>query len=247
MEKAEYEVMYRVEEDYWWYVGLHRLLLAWIERVANGRRLRVLDAGCGTGRLLALLSDHDARGVELAPEAFPFLARRGLANVVRGSITELSFPDTSFDLVVSADVACCVGPPGDAKAFAEMARVLAPGGVLLLHLPAFPALHGEHDRAVHIRRRYRRPELAAMLRGAGLAVTRLTYRVSFLFPIAAPARLLTRIGLSGKDEARSDLRALPGTINRALTAVLLAENRTILSGFDLPIGLSVFAVAEKRK
>ena len=246
MKDAEYEVMYRVEEDHWWYVGLHHLLLEWIGRVAAWRRLRILDAGCGTGRLLSLLTGHEARGVELAPAAFPFLARRGLTNVVEGSISDLPFPDATFDLVVSADVMCCVGAPEDAAALAEMSRVLAPGGVLLLHLPAFPSLHGEHDVAVHIRRRYRRRELGPMLDAAGLAVRRSTFRVSFLLPVAAPIRIWSRIGLAGRAEAHSDLWSVPGPLNRLLSRAIRAENRLILSGVDLPLGMSLFAVAVKK-
>ena len=246
MKTAEFEVMYRVEDAHWWYVGLHRLLLAWIDRVARGRRLRVLDAGSGTGRLLSLLSAHDARGVEIAPDARAFAARRGLSGVVPGSVTALPFPDASFDAVVSADVLSDLGAPGDAVALAEMARVLAPGGVLLLHLPAFPFLRGEHDLAVGVVRRYRRREVRALLDGANLSVRRLTCRMAFLFPVAAPFRVATRVRIPRASSARSDLRLLPGPLNRLLAGVVIAENRLILSGLDLPLGMSVFAVAEKR-
>jgi SAM-dependent methyltransferase len=245
VEPAEYETMYRVEDGYWWYAALHRLLRTWVDRIAAGRRLRVLDAGCGTGRFLSLLTGHDAKGVELAPEAFPFLARRGLTDVTRGSVTALPCPDAAFDLVVSADVVCCLEPPDAAKALGEFARVLVPGGRVLLHLPAIPWASGEHDRSVHIRKRYRRGELIAALRAAGFVVERATYRVTFLFPIAAAVRALTRIGLSRKDAPRSDLRPLPGPVNGLLRAVLAVESFLIGRGIDLPFGLSLLAVARK--
>ncbi|MFO0950771.1 MAG: class I SAM-dependent methyltransferase [Isosphaeraceae bacterium] len=69
-----------------------------------------------------------AVGLELMPEAFEFLRRRGLDGVARGSVCRVPFPASAFDLVVSTDVVCCIELPGDVAATRELARVLKPGG-----------------------------------------------------------------------------------------------------------------------
>lgn len=246
METAEYEIMYHHEEHHWWYVGLRDLVLAEVARLARGRGpLTILDAGCGTGKILELCRRHRAFGLELFQEAFRFLRRRGLSNVARASIVHVPFADASFDLVVSLDVLCCLDPPGDRDSLRELGRVLKPGGTLILNLPAYEFLRSEHDAAVHTRTRYTRPELRGMIDQAGLRVEKICYRNTFLLPAAAGVRLAQRLFRKRAARPRSDLRALPGPLNRALTLPLFLENRLYRLGVRLPFGLSVYCVARK--
>jgi SAM-dependent methyltransferase len=69
MNPAEYEAMFAVEDRHWWYVGVRREVERWLDGLptAAGARLRVLDAGCGTGGLLANLRTRAWRtGVEIS-------------------------------------------------------------------------------------------------------------------------------------------------------------------------------------
>src|SRR5262249_14594470 len=125
MESNEYATMFDLEDHHWWYLGLRDLVTSTIARLAAGKTdFWILDAGCGTGKLLEACSSYRIFGLELSPDAFPFLRRRGLDNVVRGSVLRMPFPDERFDLVVSNDVICCVETPGDERALREMGRVL---------------------------------------------------------------------------------------------------------------------------
>jgi len=92
---------------------------------------RVLEAGCGTGLLLQGLKRHarEAVGVDLSAGMIARAADRGLC-VAQASVTDLPFPDASFDVVCSFKVLAHV-PPIDA-ALAELARVTRPGGRLVL-------------------------------------------------------------------------------------------------------------------
>src|SRR5262249_27626442 len=101
-------------------------------------------------------------GVDLALEAIRLGRRRGLRNVSVGSAEALPFRDDAFDGVAALDI---VEHTDDVRTLAEIARVVRPGGVVLVHVPAFPFLWGEHDEVNHHRRRYRRAELLAALRG----------------------------------------------------------------------------------
>lgn len=101
---------------------------------------RVLSSGCGFGG--SLLAYHDAgaaavTGVEVDPEYVRFSALRvaGLAGVevVGTEGDRLPFPDASFDVIESMDV---VEHTVDDRAYlADLARVLAPGGLILLVTP----------------------------------------------------------------------------------------------------------------
>lgn len=246
MEPAEYEIMYHHEEGHWWYVGLRDLVLADIARFAERRGpLTLLDAGCGTGKVLETCKEHRAFGLELSPEVFRFLRRRGLNRVARASVLGIPFPDDTFDLVTSMDVLYCIDPPGDLRGLREMTRVLKPGGMLLMNLPAYEFLRGDHDAAVHTRNRYTRGHLRAMLVDAGLRIERLTYRNTFLFPAAAGVRLGQRLFRRPTGPPRSDLHSLPTLLNRALTWPLLMENFLFRLGVRLPFGLSLYGVARK--
>jgi SAM-dependent methyltransferase len=235
--------MFGVEDRHWWYVGVRREVEPWLERLQQRRPgpLRVLDAGCGTGGLLANLRTNAWKvGVEISPEGIRLARSRGVT-LVRGSVSALPFADSSFDAVVSIDVLCHSGVQ-EAQAVAEATRVLRPGGLLLAQVPAFEFLKGAHDAAVWTKRRYRRKEVTRLLSGAGLAIRRSTYRNALLFPFAALVRLFGRGRRIPRDRARSDVRPVPPLVNALLSGVLTAE-RKFARGF--PFGLSVFCAAEK--
>src|SRR4030095_8312264 len=86
---------------------------------------------------------------------------------------------------------CCV--TDDAQAVRELVRVLAPGALFLVRVPALKMLWGAHDEAVHSRHRYTRGEVRRLLEDEGLEVARLTYANTLLFPVIATRRTLDRL------------------------------------------------------
>lgn len=251
MNPSEYATMFGIEDSYWWYQGLHDLVLRWVRgrQRTLAARLQVLDAGCGTGRLLQQLRqlhDVDAAGIERSENAFPFLRKRGLSDVRQGSVAEMPYPDNSFDVVTSMDVLYCVPAPDDTKAIGEFHRVLRKGGKLVLNLPAYEFLRSHHDAAIHTQRRYRAGMLHAALKSAGFRVEQLSYRNMLLFPVAAAVRLAQKVFKAAPSAASvSDLKRLPAWINSLLLVALLIENVLLRAGAKLPFGLSVFCVATK--
>ena len=234
--------MFAVEDRHWWYVGVRREVEHWLDglRPREGERLAVLDAGCGTGGLLANLRSSAWRaGVEISAEGLRRARTRGGSALVQGSVAALPFADGSFDAVVSIDVLCHSGVV-ESQAAEEAARVLRPGGLFLVQVPAFDFLRGEHDAAVWTKRRYRRAEVAALLSAAGLVLRRSAYRNALLFPLAALSRLGRR--RKAREHARSDVRPVPRPLNALLSAVLAVERRLRVR---FPFGLSVFCVAAK--
>jgi SAM-dependent methyltransferase len=205
-----------------------------------GRAPLILDAGCGTGNnLLHLARFGRPVGVDLSEDALRFCRSRGVT-VARAELLALPFPADRFDCVTSLDVIYHRWVEDDAAAVREMARVLRPGGLLLVRVPALKLLWGAHDEAVHSRHRYRRAEVRHLLEGAGLTVVRATYANTVLLPLVAARRGLDR--LTGREG--SDVGFLPAPLEWAFRSVLQAEARW-LRRFSLPVGTSVFALARK--
>lgn len=251
MNPREYEIMFRVEERYWWYRGMRALCRALLpEAFERGRPLRVLDAGCGTGANLAhLIAERAAPGslacgVDLATEALRFTRLRGLSSLARASVTDLPFADGSFDVVTCHDVLVTV--PDDRRAIRELARVLSPGSLLYVTVAAFESLRGEHDRAVHGIRRYRRDALAAEILSAGLAVEKATYaNASLAPPIWVHRRVRSLFAKAERDaEAASDFPFLPRGLDAALFALLRAE-AAVARRVSLPFGVTLAVRARK--
>lgn len=245
MEAEEYATIYALEQRHWWYVGMLRNSLRLLERFLPDRRpLRLLDAGCGTGgALLALQRFGRVSGFDYSPLALGFCRRRGLAATAQASVTNVPFASGSADVVTSFEVLYHAAVADDTQAIREFARVLRPGGILLLRLPAFEWLRSSHDAMVHTRHRYTSAEVRQKLAAAGLEPLRVTYANTLLFPLVVGVRLLQR--LIGRRHAKSsDVQETSPLVNRVLLGLLAVEG-ALLSVTDLPFGLTVLAIARK--
>jgi len=237
---AEYERMFAAEERQWWYVGMRAISDALLNSVPGSARGRLLDAGCGTGNnLLHFGGRWRSVGVDLSEEALRFCRERGVS-VAGASLLRLPFRDAAFDRVTSFDVLYHRWITDDGVAVAELARVLRPGGLLLVRVPALKLLWGAHDEAVHSRHRYTRGEVERLLRTAGLQVVRSSYANFFLFPLLAARRTIDRFtGRQG-----SDVQFLPPALEWAFGGLLRLE-AGLVPYVSLPVGASVFALARK--
>jgi SAM-dependent methyltransferase len=241
MKLEEYARMYDAEERQWWYSGMRAISRALLERHFTSRPgARLLDAGCGTGNNLVHLADLGRPiGVDLSEEALRFCQTRRVT-VARGSVLSLPFREAAFDLVTSFDVLYHRWVENDGAAVRELTRVLRPGGLLLVRVPALKLLWGAHDEAVLSRHRYTRAELATLLRGAGLDVLRASYCNTLLFPLLLARRTLDRL----LDRHGSDVGFLPAPLERLFRGLLGIEAR-LIPHVGLPIGASVTALARK--
>lgn len=248
MNPREYEIMYSVEDTYWWYAGMRRISREVFPDAFRARAGRLLDAGCGTGANLAHVqaasTGASLSGVDLSFESVRFSRNRGLSGLVVADVTRLPFVSASFDLVTCHDVMYCV--PDDAAGFAELFRVVRGGGRVFVSAAALESLRSEHDAAVHAVRRYSGRGFREKIQAAGFAVERLTFaNTILLLPIFVVRIALRALGRGQKkSEAASDFHRSPGWLNSVLARILYLE-AFLLKFMDLPVGVTVMACARK--
>jgi len=225
----------------WYYRALHRHVAAAVDEV-TAPGAAILDAGCGTGGVLRALRKME-RGWRLAaldvsPLACELTRERTGALVVEASVDQIPFGAASYATIVSCDVLCQVSDP--ARALAEFRRLVRPGGALVLTMPAYQWLYSYHDRQVGNLRRYRRGELADLLRAAGWRMEHLTYWNTLTFPLAVLRRKVFPAA-----EGESDVQLSPPLVEGSLDALMRLEHRWIAAGNVLPWGVSLLAVARR--
>jgi SAM-dependent methyltransferase len=236
----EYVKMREAEDTYWWFVSRRRLAIRWLKEAAPAGK--VLDVGCGPGALLAdIQEDRDAYGLDFSPIAISLGTQRGLRNLVEGDAQDIPFPDGMFQAVVTLDTLEHV--PDDRKALAEIHRILAPGGALILNVPAYMWLWGPHDVALHHCRRYTPTEVSARVEEAGFEVLRISSGVFVLFPVVVGIRLRDRVFRRGR--ASVSLPPVPGWLNHLLVLLMDWEGR-MMSRVRWPWGSSVSVLARKK-
>jgi len=238
--------MRRLEDHYWWFVGRREAVVALLaQRLAPDQQRIIADIGCGTGATsLALRNLGQVFAVDLSPEALTLHGeRKDHGPMVQASATGLPFAPGVFDVMTYLDMLEHVEE--DEVALAEAYRLLVPGGLLLVSVPAHPWLWGSHDVSLHHMRRYRREELIQKLVSAGFELERCTFAVSLLAPLAVVYRLAGR--LFGRSRpAHSEAMELPSAINRLLIWIMRLE-RSLILRWNLPAGISLLCLAHKPK
>jgi SAM-dependent methyltransferase len=232
---------HEAEDRHWWYRGRRTVLDGVIARFGLPKPARILDAGCGSGRNMVELGHLGAvTGIELSATSVALARARDVGEVIAGSVLEMPFADDSFDLAVSLDVIEHL--EDDLAALRELRRAVAPGGVLLVTVPAYQWLWSGHDVINHHHRRYTRRSLQRVAEQAGWTQLRTTYFNSLLLPAAIALRVLDRVNRAKTTESSLDLWVPPEPLNWLLERPLALEAALIARGGHIPAGLSLLAV-----
>lgn len=234
---AEYARAYAgLYRRHWWWRARERVVLATLrELVPDGKPRRILDVGCGSGVFLGALAEFgEAEGVEPVAELAAASPHRS-----RIHVTEFDGrfrAERPYDLVLMLDVLEHLPDPVVALQAARDA--LAPGGKLVVTVPAFRWLWTSHDDLNHHRTRYTRSELAKEARAAGFELLSARYFFHWMVPAKLLVRAAERVGRA---------TAAPPVVPRAAINQLLYRLSVLEEGMfrrlRVPFGTSLLAVA----
>jgi SAM-dependent methyltransferase len=239
MEREVYEAMAEHDERHWWYRARRQVIAELIRRkVPLPKDARLLEIGCGTGHNLPMLGEFgQVDALEVDPIARGMAEKRLGRMVLSSPLPALDgLPDDTYDIVAALDVVEHI--PDDKAALEGIARVLKPGGKLLMTVPAHQWMWSAHDVVNHHQRRYSKRDFKRLVDQSPLQLESIGYLNSLLFPLAMAQRLASK--LTGKEDANLAPPAEP--INQVLERVFALERR-VIGRIPLPPGLSLFAVA----
>jgi SAM-dependent methyltransferase len=242
-----YRQLYEMEDHHWWFRGRRAVIWALLGHAGvvsgpnGGPPLRVLDAGCGTGRNLQEFGAlGEAVGVDASPTAVAFCHQHGLSGVREARLEELPFEDHAFGLVLAFDVIEHI--EDDRAALRELYRVTGPRGQLVLTVPMYKRLWSHHDDAHQHVRRYRTRDLLLRLAESGWEPRFATHFNMVLLPAIA----LVRASQRGRQQMeRTDYELTPRWLNGALEVPLRAEAAAIRRGARFPAGVSIGIVCRR--
>lgn len=243
MNPNEYEVLFSLEDHYWWYVARRELIDELITSLTNDHEARkILDVGCGTGANSVMLSRHGwVASTDASARALAYCHQRSLPHLFQSHIERLPLTSGSVGMLVALDVLEHVDD--DLAVLEELHRVLTPGGCFIATVPAYGFLWSEHDEALHHRRRYTGYELRNKLTRTGFEVERCSFFLSSLFFPILFIRSWQNIFKRSAVPKTSHV-ILPPWVNRMLIAMLAVERR-LFHWINLPFGVSIVVVARR--
>lgn len=244
----DYELKYHQQEHgNWWFVSRRRLIVAFLEKYHIAKDARIIDIGCSGGELLADLMQlgyDNLYALDYSEEAIRICREKGISNAYVMDGHNPEFPEGYFDLIIASD--SLEHLKDDQLALANWSRILKPGGLLFVFVPAFMFLWSHHDDINYHYRRYTRKELKTKLRQSGLDIVQSGYWNTAVFLPTLAVRMLEKItGRNKKAAEKSDaIVVMPEALNRLMINVISIENFFCKNSL-LPVGVSTFTIARK--
>ncbi len=229
-----------VESRHWWFRARRRIVTAVLEaRLGEAEHpggRRVLDVGAGTGFMThALTRFGRVDALESAPEALRWLRDDPALRVLEGEVADADLPEAHYHVITALDVLEHISD--DRSALASLARACAPGGHLLVTVPAHPGLWSEWDEANGHCRRYRVADLEARVGEVGFDVVFSSPLNALLLPLfVLDRKVRRRLRPEGADTLQ--VRVPPAPLNRVLEGVFALERHWLRRGWRNPVGSS---------
>lgn len=235
----------RAERAHFWFRGFRRFIGPVISGLAAGRSgLRLIDCGCGTGANISLLSPH-GRTFAFDVTRYGSQRTRTVTGVpaIQADITRIPFASMTFDIAASFDVLQMI--ERDTDAVVEMARLVKPGGLVILTLAAHEVLRGDHSEVWQEVRRYTPESARALVERAGLRAERVSYLFASIFPLLLAVRLYQRLSRPYRElRPDADIAVPPAPVNTVLTWLVSGE-AALVNRIPMPIGSSLLVIARK--
>lgn len=234
---ANYYAHYReLFHNHWWWRARTKLIVENLERLPIARHPGpILDVGCGEGLFFEQLSRFgEVEGIELE-DALVSGASNG-HRIYTCQFDENFAPGKQYSLILMLDVLEHLANPEEA--LANVRRLLAPGGVFLATVPAFPALWTNHDVLNQHKTRYTAKTLRQLVEASQLRVLKERY----FFHWTVPAKLVVRGMESVLGSEPKVPEVPPSWLNQTLYALSRLEQETI-GRVRMPLGSSLILKA----
>lgn len=241
MQKYLYQDLYELEDKHFWHIAKRRAVSSFIEKYLPSKKAHILDVGCGTGKNMETFKKFgEVWGIDNSKKAIEFCKKRGLRNLKVGDATSTGFGVSSFDLITMLDV---LEHTDDNKTLKEIYRILKPGGIVIITVPAYQWMWSQWDNVLHHKRRYTRGGLKKLLTNNRFKPLKISYMNSYL---VAPVLLIRSIKkVVSKKNYGSDFQLSNNMINFLFGKVAAAEF-LLLKNTSIPFGLSLICIAQKR-
>jgi SAM-dependent methyltransferase len=226
-------------------------------RAALRRHLRaddgnpvLLEAGCSSGFLLReLVRDWPGSliiGSDYIPDPLYRLASLmpGLP-LMRFDLVKCPLPSASVDAAVLLNVLEHI--EDDAGAVEQVARVLKPGGVAVIEVPAGPGLYDAYDKYLRHYRRYRARDVARLLERAGLRVAERSHLGFLIYPAFVLVKRRNRRWLDAPEDIQRSVveRSITSSGHGPLLRWATAIEERFARWISYPAGIRCVAVAKK--
>ncbi len=257
MQPQQYQQLAETEDRHWWHRSRQALVSRYLDRMPLGDHARILDVGCGAGGTTRFLLRYGSVvGLDRSEHSLAHARRKApQASLVQGDANQLGalFAPASFDLITFFNVLYHRWMSDDQAIINGAARVLRPGGHLLMTEPAFQMLWRRHDRLDMGKRRYRMRDFRKFFERAGLGYHTGQYFNALAVPACVLLALSDKIGSSKNDTELDTVdhgcqaaeMAVPSApLNDALLRYMALESR-LLGAVPLPLGVTLLAVARK--
>lgn len=241
MEEQIYHDMIEMQEQHWWFRARREILFKILKEYIKNRNCSILEIGCGAGGNLPVLKNFgQVFAMEMDTFSIQYASRKYNLPVKLGWLPEKIPFDKKFDFICMLDVLEHI--EDDVSALESVIKMLAPGGMVFLTVPAHKWLFGSHDIMHNHFRRYSLAELRCKLNGCKIKTVRIFHFNFFLFPLLILSRILdntlackTPIGYS-----------VPNSILNTIFYSIFRLEKCLVNKLNLPFGGSLFAIIKNK-